>query len=75
MNTMFSRLRNDPYSNSYYLASSNQSNISWQAQVPKNYVPQFHELCHQAYPQFNDHIPLNIKQLHNSNLRLHHLLS
>jgi hypothetical protein len=28
--------------------------ISWQAQAPENYAPQFHELHHQAYSQFND---------------------
>jgi hypothetical protein len=26
----------------------------WQAQDPENYAPQFHELYHQTYPQFND---------------------
>jgi hypothetical protein len=50
MNTQFSRPRNDPYSNSYDPGWSNQSNISWQAQAPKNYAPQFHELYHQVEP-------------------------
>jgi hypothetical protein len=54
MNTLFSILRNDPYSDSYNPAWSNQSSISWKAQAPKNYAPQFHELYHQANPQFND---------------------
>jgi len=54
INTLFSRMRNDPYSDSYNPAWSNQSNISWQAQALENYAPQFHELYHQAYPQFND---------------------
>jgi hypothetical protein len=54
MNTQFSRPRNEPYFDSYDPAWSNQSNISWQAQAPENYAPQFHELYHQAYPQFND---------------------
>jgi hypothetical protein len=54
MNTQFSRSRNKHYFDSYDPAWSNQSNISWQAQAPKNYAPQFHELYHQAYSQFND---------------------
>jgi hypothetical protein len=54
MNTYFSRPKNEPYCDSYNSGWSNQSNISWQAQAPKNYAPQFHELYHHAYPQFND---------------------
>jgi hypothetical protein len=54
MNTLFSILKNDTYSDSYNPAWSNQFNISWQAQAPKNYAPQFHGLYHQTYPQFND---------------------
>jgi hypothetical protein len=54
MNTLFSRPRNDPYFDSYNPAWSNQSNISRQAHAPENYALQFHELYHQAYPQFND---------------------
>jgi hypothetical protein len=54
MNTQFSRPRNEPYYDSYHPGWSNQSNISWQAQAPENYAPQFHELYHQACPQFND---------------------
>jgi hypothetical protein len=50
MNTLFSRSRNDPYCDSYDLGWSNQSNISWQAQAPENYAPQFHELYHHAKP-------------------------
>jgi len=50
MNTQFSRPRNDPYSDSYDLGWSNQSNISWQAQALENYAPQFHELYHQVEP-------------------------
>jgi hypothetical protein len=55
MNTPFSRPRNDSYFDSYNPAWSNQFNISWQAQAPTNYAPQFHELHHQSYPQFNGH--------------------
>jgi len=54
MNTQFSRPRNEPYCDSYHPGWSNQSNISWQAQAPENYAPQFHELYHHACPQFND---------------------
>lgn len=50
MNTLFSRPRNDPYSNSNGPGWSNQSNVSWQTQAPKNYAPEFHELYHQAEP-------------------------
>lgn len=53
-NTQLSRPRNEPYSDSYDLAWSNQSNIPLQAQAPESYAPQFHELYHQTYPQFND---------------------
>jgi len=38
------------YSDSYDPGWSNQSNISWQAQAPENYAPQFHELYHQVEP-------------------------
>jgi hypothetical protein len=54
MNTQFSRPRNEAYYDSDHPGWSNQSNISWQAQAVENYAPQFHELYHQAYPQFND---------------------
>jgi hypothetical protein len=54
MNTLFSRPRNDPYSDSYNSGWSNQSNISWQAQAPENYASQIHELYHQTYLQFNE---------------------
>jgi hypothetical protein len=53
MNIQLSRPRNESYCDSYNPGWSNQSNISWQAQAPENYAPQFHELYHQAYPQFN----------------------
>jgi hypothetical protein len=56
MNTQFSRPRNEPYCDSYDPAWSNQSDIPWQAQAPENYAPQFHELYHQAYPQFDDQV-------------------
>lgn len=52
MNPQFSRPRNEPYYD--HPGWSNQSNISWHAQAPENYAPQFHELYHQAYSQFND---------------------
>jgi len=67
MNTQFSRPRNEPYFDSYDPAWSNQSNVSWQAQAPENYAPQFHERYHQAYPQFNDqatHPPSNFHPPH-----------
>jgi len=54
INTQFSRPRNEPYCDSYHSGWSNESNISWQAQALENYAPQFRELYHQAYPQFND---------------------
>jgi hypothetical protein len=54
MNTLFSRPRNDSYSDSYNPAWSNQSNISWQVQAPENYAPQIYELYHQTYSQFNE---------------------
>jgi hypothetical protein len=46
MNAMLSRSGNDPYSDSYNPAWSNQPNISLQAQAPKNYAPQIYELYH-----------------------------
>jgi hypothetical protein len=67
MNTQFSRPRNEPYCDSDDPAWSSQSDISWQAQAPKNYAPQFHELYHQAYPQFNDqtaYLPSNFHPPH-----------
>jgi hypothetical protein len=72
MNTLFSRPRNEPYSDSYNPTWSNQSNISWQAQAPKNYVSQFHELYHQGYPQFNDQ---SYSSQYQPTLRPHHLLN
>jgi len=54
MNTQFSRLKNEPYCDSYHSGWSNQSDIPWQAQAPKSYAPQFHELYHPTYLQFND---------------------
>jgi len=39
MNTPFSRLGDDFYSDSYNLAWSQQSNFSWQAQTPENHAP------------------------------------
>jgi hypothetical protein len=42
MNILSSRPRNDPYSDSYNPAWSNQSSISWQPQAPENYASQFH---------------------------------
>ena len=54
MNRPFSKPRNDLYFDSYNPAWSNQSNLLWQAQDPKKYAPQCHELHHQSYLQFND---------------------
>jgi hypothetical protein len=67
MNTQFSRPKNEPYCDSYNPGWSNQSNISWQAQALENYAPQFYELYHQTYPQFNDQAiypPSNFHPLH-----------
>ena len=52
MNTLFSRLGDDGYFDSYNPASSQQSKFSWQAQFPRNPAPQFHEPHHQSSPQF-----------------------
>lgn len=66
MNTQFSRPRNEPYCDSYDPAWSNQSDIPWQAQAPESYAPQFHELYHQTYPQFNDQAAYPPSNFHHS---------
>jgi hypothetical protein len=42
MNTSFSGLGDDGYFDSYNPTWSQQSNLSWHAQVPGNLAPQFH---------------------------------
>jgi hypothetical protein len=54
MNTNFSSPRYDSNSNFYNPNWSNHSNFSWQAQAMGNYAPQFQELHHSEYPQFDD---------------------
>jgi hypothetical protein len=44
----------EPNSNFYNLDWSNHSNFSWQAQVTGDYAPQYHELHHPEYLQFDD---------------------
>jgi hypothetical protein len=53
MNTNFSNLGFDSNSNFYNLDWSNHPNFSWQAQTMRNYAPQYHELYHPEYPQFD----------------------
>jgi hypothetical protein len=53
MNTNFSRLGSDSNSNFYNPDWRNHSDFSWQAQVAGNCAPQYHELHHPEYPQFN----------------------
>jgi hypothetical protein len=55
MITSFSRPGDDNYFDSYNLAWSQQSNISWQAQDPEIHAPQFHGLQPQSYKQFYNH--------------------
>jgi hypothetical protein len=54
MNTSFSYLEFESNSNFYNLEWSNHSNLSWKAQARGNYAPQFHELHHLDYPQFDN---------------------
>jgi hypothetical protein len=53
MNTNFSNLGFDSSSNFYNPDWSNHFDFSWQAQAMGNYAPQYHELHHPEYPQFN----------------------
>jgi hypothetical protein len=54
MNTNFSSLGLEANSNFYNLEWSNHSDLSWQAQAMGNYAPQFDELQHPKYPQFDN---------------------
>lgn len=53
MNTNFSSPGFDSNSNVYNPDWSNHSDFLWQAQVAGNCAPQYHELHHPEYPQFN----------------------
>jgi hypothetical protein len=53
MNTSFSNSGCDSNFNFYNPNWSNQSNFSWSAQTTGNYAPQFQDLHHSNYPQFN----------------------
>jgi hypothetical protein len=53
MNTNFSNLEFDSNSNFYNSDWSNHSDLSLQAQAMGNYAPQYHDLHHPKYPQFN----------------------
>jgi hypothetical protein len=54
MNTNFSSPGFDSNSNFYNPDWSDHPDFSWQAQAMRNCVPQFQELHHPDYPQFND---------------------
>jgi hypothetical protein len=53
MNTNFTSPRLESNFNFYNPDWSNQSDFSWSAQTTENYAPQFQELHHSDYPQFN----------------------
>jgi hypothetical protein len=53
MNTSFSNSGCDLNCNFYNPNWSNQSNFSWSAQTIGNYTPQFQDLHHSNYLQFN----------------------
>jgi hypothetical protein len=53
MNTSFSNLGYDSNSNFYNLDWSYQFDFSWSAQTTGNYAPQFHEMHHSDYLQFD----------------------
>jgi hypothetical protein len=53
MNINFSKPGFNSNSNFYNPAWSNHSNFSWQTQATGNYAPQYHELHHPEYPQFD----------------------
>jgi len=54
MNTNFSKRGFDSNSNFYNPDWNNHSDFSWQAQATGNYAPQYHELHHPEYPQFDN---------------------
>jgi len=54
MNTNFSNLGFDSNSNFYNSDWSNHSDFSWQAQAMGNCAPQYHELHHPEYSQFDN---------------------
>jgi hypothetical protein len=54
MNTSFSSLKFDSNFNFYNLGLSNYSDFLWQAHATGNYAPQFHELHHPEYSQFDN---------------------
>jgi hypothetical protein len=54
MNTNFSNPEFESNSNFYTLGWNNHSNFSWQAQVTRNYTPQFDELQNHEYSQFDN---------------------
>jgi hypothetical protein len=56
MNTNFSSLGFESNSNFYNLDWSNYPNFSWQAQAMGNCAPQFHELHHREYSQFENQV-------------------
>jgi hypothetical protein len=53
MNTNFSRPSFDSNSNFYNSDWSNHSEFLWQTQATGNCAPQYHDLHHPEYPQFN----------------------
>jgi uncharacterized coiled-coil protein SlyX len=53
MNTNLSNPGFDSNSNFYNPDWSNHSDFLWQAQATRNYAPQYHELHHPDYPQFD----------------------
>jgi hypothetical protein len=53
MNTSFSNSGCDSNFNFYNPDWSNQSDFTWSAQTIGNYAPQFQELRHSDYPQFD----------------------
>jgi hypothetical protein len=53
MNTNFSSLGFDSNSNVYNSDWRNHPNFSWQAQAMRNCAPQYHDLHHPEYSQFN----------------------
>jgi hypothetical protein len=61
MNTSFSNQGFESNSNIYTPGWSNHFDFSWQAHATRNYAPQFHDLHHSEYSQFNNpsSIPLS----------------
>ena len=54
MNTNFSSSGSELNSNFYTPDQNNHSNFSWQAHAMENYAPQFDELHHLEYLQFDN---------------------